>query len=643
MPVIVKSAAINSNGTGGGYYNNTASWAGGVVPTIGDTFTIVTGDTITVNTSFTIGTFVAANNAITINNNACLDVPYNIGIASMTVRGDIEVAAGGRWNIARDTQPYVATSTFTILMDCVSDGAFGINLAAGAGSSIQWFGNYQYNVSNSTTTHCSPLNAVTSSSNSIQIPLGYFTPNTNDQINIAGTEATNQAELLTVSTYTVHATSATITFTSNFSYTHSTMTYVEPTSRNIRVVSRDITKRANIAWTGSGTLSSNPDVNLEWVEFNNIGQNTGIASSVNLMYLEGISWVRCGRVLFSGGFGDYYNMIFANGYYAIPFYLTGTDHKIYNSLFAANQTYALQDSASYSYYENSVFANGVTCGLWPNACYSPYIKNCKFLANGNSGDMWLQYYVSDAIFDNCEQIQATRKAPYMFVQQALKFHTATVLDCNWGATPIYNNVDASEAAYIKVQNHNDIVNNNAYIVGGGSVTIEESVVRTAGNKALRFGLIGGTQNGIKLCESVPCNAGDTVILQAYLRKNSSYGSSTLPYISLESNDGSVNSIEYMSDTDNAYELVTIADTVTSTGTIKLCLGAESANSNAVAYFDEVKIFVGNNVSGCNEVWVNGIPSPANIATTVDASNLWKYIIKGKQAEDMLYEIRIRKP
>ncbi|MCX6146866.1 MAG: hypothetical protein NTW25_06390, partial [Candidatus Kapabacteria bacterium] len=47
----VWAANISSNGTGGGSWNSTTTWAGAVVPTSADNVTIVSGDVIIVNTN----------------------------------------------------------------------------------------------------------------------------------------------------------------------------------------------------------------------------------------------------------------------------------------------------------------------------------------------------------------------------------------------------------------------------------------------------------------------------------------------------------------------------------------------------------------------------------------------------------------
>lgn len=94
-------AQVQSNGTGGGNWNNPASWQGGVVPdfTFG-TITILAGDQINVNANFTIDQttvqvgatlYVDPGAVLTINNGAGTDITVN---GDLIVEGEFVLANG---------------------------------------------------------------------------------------------------------------------------------------------------------------------------------------------------------------------------------------------------------------------------------------------------------------------------------------------------------------------------------------------------------------------------------------------------------------------------------------------------------------------------------------------------------------------
>jgi hypothetical protein len=83
-------AVISSNGTGGGNWLTGASWAGGVAPIAGDSYIIVTGDTITVDGTVTVGD--DTNTAGTVQAGATLFFTRMAGTYVFTNRGGISFA-----------------------------------------------------------------------------------------------------------------------------------------------------------------------------------------------------------------------------------------------------------------------------------------------------------------------------------------------------------------------------------------------------------------------------------------------------------------------------------------------------------------------------------------------------------------------
>ncbi|MBX2944868.1 MAG: T9SS type A sorting domain-containing protein [Cyclobacteriaceae bacterium] len=162
-------AQVQSNGTGGGNWNNPASWQGGVVPdfTFG-TITILAGDQINVNANFTIDQtivqvgatlYVDPGAVLTINNGAGTDITVN---GNLIVEGQFVLANGSTHagmtsantsflagSIYRHqfttTQGVIPLATWDADSEVVIEGYTSAFTATAAGNWGQDFGNFTWN------------------------------------------------------------------------------------------------------------------------------------------------------------------------------------------------------------------------------------------------------------------------------------------------------------------------------------------------------------------------------------------------------------------------------------------------------------------------------------------------------------------
>lgn len=102
-------AAITSAQSGN--WSSTPTWTGGVVPVEGDTATVASGHTVTVDQNIVIG--ADSGTALTIN--GVLDVPYNIAADySLTLKGNIGFGSGGEFKIGSSSNRLDNARTYTI-------------------------------------------------------------------------------------------------------------------------------------------------------------------------------------------------------------------------------------------------------------------------------------------------------------------------------------------------------------------------------------------------------------------------------------------------------------------------------------------------------------------------------------------------
>jgi hypothetical protein len=151
--------------------------------------------------------------------------------------------------------------------------------------------------------------------------------------------------------------------------------------------------------------------------------------------------------------------------------------------------------------------------------------------------------------------------------------------------------------WLSFQNFGGVANDNRqyYFAGEakyvGLLTRETTVYRTAspsGKVALNQSVYAFPVNF-----EIPCAAGVPITISAYLRKNSSYGSSTRPTMRLKWVTGTAGAYvwnqhdEVMSDTDDSFVQVSYQVTPAIQGVVKVDLLFQSLNSGAIGYFDDL--------------------------------------------------------
>lgn len=159
---------IISNGTGGGNWDVTTTWVGGVVPTSANNVTIVGGDVVTIN---------ANANCANLNVNGTLNIGNNNTARTVTVNGDINVSNTG-------TLQVVITSNTTHTLACggniTNNGTFNLNPDANSfcNTTFNRFGSQTVSGTGATTRfNLITLNMGTSRSNVLEVTsTSFLTP-----------------------------------------------------------------------------------------------------------------------------------------------------------------------------------------------------------------------------------------------------------------------------------------------------------------------------------------------------------------------------------------------------------------------------------------------------------------------------------
>jgi hypothetical protein len=121
-----------------GVWSNTATWGGSSVPGEGDTVTINSGVTVTVDQNIIVGDD-SATAAIT--NSGTLDVPYNIGADySLTLKGNY--TGNGEWKVGNSTNRLDNARTFTVNVNYSATPAarkYSLTIPSAA-TGVKWYG-----------------------------------------------------------------------------------------------------------------------------------------------------------------------------------------------------------------------------------------------------------------------------------------------------------------------------------------------------------------------------------------------------------------------------------------------------------------------------------------------------------------------
>jgi len=130
-------AAITSAGSGN--WSATGTWTGGAVPVEGDTVTIQSGHTVTVDQNITVG---ADSATAAISLTGTLNVPYDIASDyTLTCKGNLTVNSGGIFSIGTSSNRLNSARTFTVKLNysaSLSNGKY--NMTVAAGGRCLWYG-----------------------------------------------------------------------------------------------------------------------------------------------------------------------------------------------------------------------------------------------------------------------------------------------------------------------------------------------------------------------------------------------------------------------------------------------------------------------------------------------------------------------
>lgn len=595
LPLSLYAGNINTTGDGG-LFTATSTWDGGVVPHEDSVFTILAGDTVIIDTSFTIGD--SSSDAITINGVLTTD---SLGSHTINVEGDIEINNGGEFWCDMSN---ASDSTFTINMKCASDGQFGI--IVDDGGVVDWDG--------ASKTYATALNGAVSAGTDTLI----VDANTNwlagDSLVIEG-DAAGETEQIGISSIS----GDTVFTTKGITNAHADDRKVVNLARNIVFKSDNVSYDTFI----DNNTTNQADFNLQYVELHSmsdLGNKRGIdlteGKSATVQYCAFYDMRRAMYVSGAGGSIDFsynifYNMPSATALGNIGGLTSGTFTN--NYFFDCNRGITTYASAISDFDDN-------------------------YFADGDVGYYLRELTVSLDIDNNTSRTMSTGDI-YVFnsIYCDIVFNTSTFSS----ATLISNLSNVCTQAKIRFGNLNSNNDDNRSYEKYGTVRTSGSGltytrVRTAGSLSLVM-LPNDENNSLEWEFTVACVANDPVVVSGYLWNTDA--ADTEPTIELSGCGLTADTHTCDSGTnEDSWEQFVVSGTPARNGlaTVKVSV-YDNSGSTPEYYIDDI-IATSTQINlGQLDYWYGGLPASIMLSTGIGANDIWQVLITNSFGNDSMGE------
>ncbi len=635
-------AIIASNGTGGGLASAGASWAGGVAPVDGDKVNILNGDTITMDVT-TLQWGDDTTTGINIKSGGILKAS-RIANSQLRCKGSLVIESGGTFDTGKNGDIIPAAYTFKLLAnysDVLASNKYPFTLLSGG----KWF---SWGATKTINTKLNGALAIGATSAVLEDVTGWKAGDdivfacTDTYVNYTRWDARTITTIntgtktitFTATTY-AHADRCEVgNFTSNVTYTNYDNTYTNRGSIScalgnlanlLEIQYTSFYKTANsgvVAFQFTGAGANNPIISFANNTFFN---NHGSSGVINLQQAQ--------QYINFNGLAFFTNETAVNANGSDIFTYGGTT----NCSFSNNVHYGRTNGSLCSSggsqggvgitFTNCIFisanGNGMSCtnGVTVNSCYffsvtqamsvaysSKIYVNNSYIGVGRGtpslGYAFAGSYAADLVFTDCY-------FSYLVAANASNAPQYTMLD---GYKVIFSNKNVDPSA-------------QEIYTGGGNFFRDNSTFKT-GIASLRYDRIVSAIKAANVQFYIFAPTGKPITVSGYLRKNSSYGSSTLPYVTL-SGLGITISSSTMTDVNDTWVQFTVSGTQTTgtDGMLTLTAYFQSANANASAWIDGVSAPTPVAVnSGDFGYWAVGQPVgviTANFVAPVDVWNTLK--------------------
>jgi len=644
-------ATINSNGTSGGNWSATSSWAGGVVPVLGDKVNILSGDTITVDGIYRCGD----DTSTALNISGILKASRTVS-SEISVRGEFVLNNGGELDYGKSTDTIPSTITAKIrLNDSASlvDGKWGLTCNRLANYFV-------YGASKTTNTDLTTQLLATGTTFTVTDATGWAVGDTIIIATTASGSTGSQTEERVISALTGND----VTISVGTTYSHEIGARVGNMTKSVAIEAYNLSYASYQNLISNATTLTNSR-EIQHVALKSMGDNSNSLKYGGYRFdgsgssQSALAYISVGNITFNTT-----EQYCIDAYNFYPDRLTISDCAFYTP---SSTGIGTRQSAVVTFNNCVVYraGNGVTTSwsqggvgciyndCWIVGCNTGInysggqgfkFNNCK-VASCNLASNW--GFGVGAELNNCDIGYISGlydgSCTYAFGVSVNALTNPLYNDCNFNiVTSITSNVTNANARFSATISNKNVDPSSQEIYTSTGAFFRDNTTFKTGVASLRCEPSSAT---IPVSNEwqIFAPTGELVVVSGYLRKDINYGSTNRPYVTL-SGLGITASTYTMTDVDDTWEQFTVSGTQTTgtDGVLTLTATFQSGAANAKAWIDGIVAppTVAVN-SGNFGYWAGGAPAKLVASNFTSADDIWNKLTSditlsgsiGKQLKD----------
>lgn len=550
-------ALVLSNATGGGLYSATTSWAGGVLPVLGDSVDIVAGDTIEVDGTYGAGDDTATAFVI----NGILKASRTAS-SELSFRGEVTIGNTGELDYGKSADPIPVGIIAKLRLN---DSA---TLLAGEwGLTCDQTGKYfVYGASKTTNTDLTTQLLAAGTTFTVTDATGWAV---GDTVVIATTSAGNsgaETEEATISAITGND----ITISAGVTNLHEIGARVGNFTKNVKIEAFNSTY---VSYQNLKTNSSSlPDTReIQHVELRYMGDNSTSVKYGGFRFDAGTQaaaqYTSIGNI--TGYATDQYLLDFYNFY---PNRVTVNDCAHYNSNGGASAFYTRQGSVV-TFNNCVVYRSGTgLISSWSQGGVNVIVNDCWFVGcstgfNNSSGQGFTFNNTTFAscntginfgwgaapTFNNCNIGYSNGlydgACLYGWSAQTNANIIPSFYDCNFNVTNEYSTLTIASGGFKLFVSNKNVDPSQQEIYTPYGIFYRDNVTFRSGVASIRCEPLNATNPASNEWQ-IFAPTGEPVVVSGYLRKDALYGATNLPKVTLSG----------LGITENTYTMADVNDT-----------------------------------------------------------------------------------